>query len=115
MSCFTDKFRKLERLDALIRRRGTGSPAEMVRRLKVSALTLHNYVNDLRCLGAEIAFCSHLCTYYYVQPFRPFDRAGENLSPPKNPEDEYFFFGHCKNVALGGINIVNRGLDIYSR
>jgi len=47
MSCFTDKFRKLERLDALIRRRGTGSPAELARRFKVSARTLHNYVNDI--------------------------------------------------------------------
>lgn len=83
MSCFTDKFRKLERLDALIRRGGTGSPAELARRLRVSARTLHNYVNDLRCLGAEIAFCSHRCTYYYVQPFCPFDRAGEDLPPPK--------------------------------
>jgi|GEM_PF-5028492 len=82
MSCFTDKFRKLERLDALIRRRGTGSPAELGRRLKVSARTLHNYVNDLRCLGAEIEFCAYRCTYYYVQPFRPFGRTEEDTSLP---------------------------------
>lgn len=83
MSSFAEKFRKLERLDALIRRRGTGSPTELAKRLKVSVRTLYNYVNDLRCLGAEIEFCLHRCTYYYVQPFRPFGRTEEeDRTPP---------------------------------
>lgn len=54
-----------------------------VHRLKESARTLHNYVNDLRCLGAEIEFCPPRCTYYYVQPFRPFGRTEEeDRTPP---------------------------------
>ncbi len=84
MSCFTEKFRKLEHLDTLIRRRGAGSPAELARRLKVGVRTLHNYVNDLRCLGAEIDFCLHRSTYYYVRPFRPFDRRVEHSTSAKN-------------------------------
>lgn len=77
MSSFTDKFRKLERLDALIRRRGTGSTNELARRLEVSERTIHHYLNDLRYLGAEIIFCSYRCSYYYAQPFRAFGRDGE--------------------------------------
>ncbi|NRB64624.1 MAG: HTH domain-containing protein [Saprospiraceae bacterium] len=48
MSCFTEKFRKLERLDALIRRWGTGSPDELAERLNVSVRTMHNYIIDHR-------------------------------------------------------------------
>lgn len=94
MSCFTEKFRKLERLDALTRRLGTGSPDELAQRLNVSVRTLHNYINDLRCLGAEIKFCPDRCTYYYVQPFQLFGHTQNNTSlPPPHFRRLSNFFG----------------------
>ena len=115
MFCFTDKFRKLERPDALIHRRGTGSPVKLARRFRVRACSLHNYVNVLRYLYGWIEFRTYRCIYYYAQPFRPFGHREEGTSPPPIFHRLSNFFGHCKNVAVREHIITNIGLDIYSR
>lgn len=65
---FIDTFYQLERLAHLIQRKATGSPAELAEKLGVTLRTVHNLLEQLRNLGADIAYCRERCSYYYVQP-----------------------------------------------
>ena len=66
MSPFIKKIRLLERLDALIRRKGTGSPSEVARMFDVSLRYVHILLDHLRSLGAEIIFNHCRNSYEYL-------------------------------------------------
>jgi hypothetical protein len=70
MSSFIEKLRRLERLDALIRRRGTGRPIDLARRLEISESCLYKYLNYLKELGAEIDYCTYRQSYMYAVEFK---------------------------------------------
>ena len=59
------QLQQLERLDALIRRKSTGSPKELARKFSVSERTVYNLLEALRQMGAEIEYCHSRCSYYY--------------------------------------------------
>lgn len=71
---------RLERIDRLIRIKGTGSPAELAARLKMSERNIYQYLNLMRDLGAPIKFDPYRETYYYSEEgqfivcFQRFDR-----------------------------------------
>lgn len=58
---------RLERIDRLIRIKGTGSPAELAARLKMSERNVYQYLNLMRDLGAPIKFDPYRETYYYSE------------------------------------------------
>lgn len=60
------QLQQLERLDALIRRKSTGSPKELARKFSVSERTIYNLLEVLRQMGAEIEYCHTRCSYYYT-------------------------------------------------
>ena len=60
------KLTQLERLDSLIRRRGTGNCASLAKKIGVSERTIYNLLDDLRSIGAEINYCRERPSYYYV-------------------------------------------------
>ncbi|MCG8329455.1 MAG: HTH domain-containing protein [Chitinophagales bacterium] len=60
------QLQQLERLDALIRRKSTGSPKELARKFSVSERTVYNLLEALRQMGAEIEYCHTRCSYYYT-------------------------------------------------
>lgn len=64
---FQERLLKLDRLHHLIRRRGTGTPAELASRLGVCKRTVHNLIDELRNLGAPIAYSYTDLSYYYKQ------------------------------------------------
>lgn len=101
MPCSVEKFSKIECLHVLICRRRIGNIAELARRLNLSQGGLDDYLGDLRCLVAEMFFCSQRGCYYYMKPFRFLTIRAQRIVPPK-PHDENFF-GHCKNVAVVGM------------
>jgi len=55
----------LERLDDLIRKKATGTPDDLAKRLNVSTRTVYNYLHDMRSMGAPVAYDYRLQTYYY--------------------------------------------------
>ncbi len=61
---------RLERLAGLIQRKATGSPEELGKRMGVSVRTVDNLINQLRDLGAEVAYCRERRSYYFVKPVR---------------------------------------------
>lgn len=64
---FVERLRLLDRLHHLIRRRSTGSPRVLAAKLDVSERTVYNLLDDLRALGAEVAYCHLNGTYYYEE------------------------------------------------
>jgi predicted DNA-binding transcriptional regulator YafY len=58
-------FNRLEQLDSLIRRKGTGTPAALSKRLGVSKRTIFGYIDLLRSLGAPISYSKSRESYYY--------------------------------------------------
>lgn len=66
---FIERVQILERLHHLIRRRGTGSPAELAARLYVSERTIYNLLDDLKALGAKISYCKSRRSYFYEKDF----------------------------------------------
>jgi len=62
----TSLFQRIERMNGLIRRKATGTPAQFAQRLSISQSTLFNYLNILKDeLNAPIAYCRYRKTYYY--------------------------------------------------
>jgi len=66
---FVEQLRMIQRLDALIRRKSTGSPKQLAGRLNVSRASLYRYLNELRNLGAHVEYCSNRGSYFYNEPF----------------------------------------------
>lgn len=58
-------FNRLEYLNSLIRKKATGSPQQLAKKLNVSERTIFEYVDILRSLGAEINYCRNRKSYYY--------------------------------------------------
>lgn len=58
---------RLERIDRLIRIKGTGTPAELAARLKMSERNIYQYLNLMKELGAPIKFDPFRETYYYSE------------------------------------------------
>jgi biotin operon repressor len=68
---FIEHLELLERMDAVINRKGTGNATELAQRLKVSRRSVFNYLDTLRRLGADIDYCEHRQSYFYIEDKRP--------------------------------------------
>jgi len=60
-------LQRLERIDYFIRIKGTGTPAELARRLNMSERNVYQYLNLMREMGAPIKFCPFRQTYFYSE------------------------------------------------
>ena len=58
----------LRELVTLIEHERTGTPAELAQRLGVTDRTVKRYIAQLRAMGADISFCSHLNSYHFASP-----------------------------------------------
>ena len=67
---FLDRLRRFKRLDELIRRKGTGTPAQLAERLNVSKPTVVRYIRLLRDLGAQLEYDAWRKTYHYTDDFK---------------------------------------------
>ena len=66
---FQEKLQLLQRLHHLIRRKATGSPLELTRRLSVSRAALFRYLDILKSFGAPVYYCSDRQSYCYEHEF----------------------------------------------
>jgi len=60
-----DIFNRLERIDRLIRIKGTGTPSQLAQRMGVGERTIYEYISTMKELGAPIRFCRSRQSYYY--------------------------------------------------
>jgi predicted DNA-binding transcriptional regulator YafY len=58
-------FYRLERIDHLIRIKGTGTPSQLASRMGVGERTIYEYISTMKALGAPIRFSRERRSYYY--------------------------------------------------
>ena len=58
-------FDRLQTIDRLIRKKGTGNPKQLARKLNISERHLYHALSQMKELGAPIEYCRNRCTYYY--------------------------------------------------
>ena len=60
-----DALNRMQRIDYLIRIKGTGTPTQLADRLGLSKRSVFDYLNLMKEFGAPIKFCSSRKSYYY--------------------------------------------------
>lgn len=60
-----DILQRLNRIDHLIRIKGTGTPVQLASKLGLSVRSVYEYLNLMREFGAPIKFDNYRETYYY--------------------------------------------------
>lgn len=63
MSLFLNE--EMMRLHRLIKKRSTGTPAQLAQKLDCSLSTVYNRIRELREAGLPISYCSVARCYYY--------------------------------------------------
>lgn len=76
-------IKKLELLDALIRKKATGNQKEFCRKACMSRSHLNNYISEMRQLGFPIEYDKIRGTYYYVTDGRLVPKLFETLDADK--------------------------------
>lgn len=87
---YKDMFERLERIDYLIRIKGTGSPRQLADRLGLSERSIYEYLNLMKDLGAPIKYSNARHSYYYEHEgsFKLCFLPG-GLAPDKEEAPEY--------------------------
>ena len=62
---FLEKIRVIQRVDGLIKRKGTGTAEELAKRLGVSRSTVFEILNCMKAMGAEIEYNEAKQSYFY--------------------------------------------------
>jgi predicted DNA-binding transcriptional regulator YafY len=60
-----EKIRQIEHVDFLIRKKSTGSPKNLSKKLGISERQVYNIINTMKEMGAPIYFCSVNQCYCY--------------------------------------------------
>jgi biotin operon repressor len=60
-----NSFKRIERLDRLIRTKATGRPDQLAIKLGMSKRSVFDYINLMKQNGAPIKFCPYRQSYYY--------------------------------------------------
>ena len=60
-----ESFKRIERIDQLIRIKGTGSATELAEKLGISRRSVYNLLNEMKEKGAPIKFDQYRGSYYY--------------------------------------------------
>ena len=63
---FYERLQKLEQMDALIQRKGTGTPEQFAKRLNLTRSTFYRHLEQLSIQKEKkISYCTKRQTYYY--------------------------------------------------
>lgn len=60
-------WKKLFRIDTLIKRKATGTPIEFAQKMNLSRSGLYRYMEDLKSLDAPVKYSKYRQCYYYEQ------------------------------------------------
>jgi len=101
----SEKINLFTRMDAIIRRRGTGAPKDFAARLAISERTLYGYISLLKELGGPIYFCHRQNSYCYefeVTFSIGFLPSSSSLLEVRGGQGRNFYnyFSHCKFPAV---------------
>ncbi len=68
--CLIKYVNRLERIDALIFMKATGTPEQFAGKLGISRSTLFQTLQEIRYLGVDVRYCCHRQSYYYADDRR---------------------------------------------
>ena len=68
---FFQRLDRTRRLDALIRKRATGTPEDLARRMGVSPATVYRWLQELKEFGLPVKYCKRRKTYLYEKDKPP--------------------------------------------
>jgi hypothetical protein len=68
--CMIKYVNRLERIDALVFMKATGTPEQFAGKLGIRRSTLYQTLQEIRFLGVEIKYCCHRRSYYYANDRR---------------------------------------------
>lgn len=102
----TKYFERFDRLHGMIRRKATGSPAELAAKLDLSERAVFEYIRAMREMGAPISFCPHRRSYFYEREVQ-FNMGFRELSNDEIKEIDggsynrvdFFNFSRVKSIA----------------
>ena len=57
---------RLERIDALVFMKATGTPEQFADKLGIRRSTLYQTLQEIRFMGVDIRYCCHRQSYYYA-------------------------------------------------
>lgn len=60
-----ESFKRIERIDQLIRIKGTGTADQLAEKLGISRKSVYNLINEMKERGAPIKFDQFRGSYYY--------------------------------------------------
>ena len=60
-----ESFKRIERIDQLIRIKGTGTAEKLAEKLGISRRSVYNLLNEMKEKGAPIKFDQFRGSYYY--------------------------------------------------
>lgn len=66
-----ERLERARRLDALIRKRATGTPEDLANRLEISHATLYRWLQELKAFGLPVRYCRKQKTYLYDRDGMP--------------------------------------------
>ena len=61
---------RLERIDALVFMKATGTPEQFADKLGIRRSTLYQTLQEIRFMGVDIRYCFHRQSYYYANDRR---------------------------------------------
>ncbi|GAA0552265.1 HTH domain-containing protein [Chitinophaga japonensis] len=67
---YEETIRRIEKIDRLIRIKGTGNAATLAERLGVSRASVYEYLDLMKQRGAPIKYCQSRKTFYYDEEGR---------------------------------------------
>jgi biotin operon repressor len=105
-----EQFSQMLRIDAIINRKGTGTAQELAERLGISRRSVFNYLDKLRCYGAEIDYCPVRKSFFYVNDKRPQLPiiSKQNANKIQGGESFYNFFPRVQVFCTPTFDLCNK-------
>jgi predicted DNA-binding transcriptional regulator YafY len=63
-------FQRLDRIDQLIRIKGTGTPAQLADKIGLSERSMYEYIRLMKEFGAPVVYSRERQSYYYLHEGR---------------------------------------------
>ena len=63
-------FQRLDRIDQLIRIKGTGTPAQLAGKIGLSERSMYEYIRLMKEFGAPVVYSRERQSYYYLNEGR---------------------------------------------
>lgn len=105
-----EKVKQMERIDALIKRKATGSPKDLAKRLGASERYVYKLIKSMKIMGAPIYFDYDYNSYCYEEEVTFF--IGFQLNKKQIKGGCFHFFLHC---TIGAVTTFTFTIETFQK